>query len=102
MGEPRGNWLYPDGRKVLSSNYSHHGFYRSRDRSVVRLNWRENAIVTAAVIGQFCCKVPDATSNLVTICINVSNRTSPEMVSGDIDEHYKPTSTAPVTSISEG
>ena len=101
-GGPQGNWLYPNGSRVLSSRDSHHGFYRNRDRSVVRLNLK-NATVTA-VIGQFCCEVPDATSSPVTICINVSNSSnfsSPGMVS--VDEHCKlPTSTAPVTSISEG
>ena len=101
-GRPRGNWFYPNGSRVLSSKDSHHGFYRNRDRSVVRLNLRINATM-AAVTGQFCCKVPDATSNNVTICINVSDSTSLGMVSGD--EHCKlQTSTAPgpVASISEG
>ena len=66
----------------------------------MRLYWRKNA---TAVIGQFCCIVPDATHNLVTICINVSNSSnfsSPGLVSED--EYCKPTSTAieqPVTSI---
>ena len=104
-GGPRGNWFYPNGSRVLSSKDSHHGFYRNRDHSVVRLNLRKNATM-AAVTGQFCCEVPGATSNNVTICINVSNSgnyssRSPGMVSGD--EHCKlPTSTAPVASISEG
>jgi hypothetical protein len=89
-----GDWLYPNGSKVR--RYLDHGFYRNRDQSVVRLHWRENATVTA-LIGQFCCKVPDATSNLITICINVimsnsTNLSSPGLVSRD--EHCKPTSTA--------
>ena len=93
-----GDWFYPNGSAVetLENFNPDHGFYKNRDQSVLRLHWRENATM-AAVIGQFCCKVPDATSNLVIICINVSNNTSPRMVSGD--EHCKPTSTAPVTSI---
>ena len=100
-----GNWLYPDGSVVRTlatfNSRPDRGFYRNRDRSVVRLNRRKNATV-AAVIGQFCCKVPDATSSWVTICINVSNSgnfSSPGMASQD--EHCKPTltSSAPVTSI---
>ena len=102
-----GKWLYPNGKEVEILGHSDRIFYRNRARSVVRLNLRKNA-TTAAVTGQFCCKVPDATSSLVTICINVSdsgNYSSSGMVSQD--EHCKlPTSTAPgpspVTSISEG
>jgi hypothetical protein len=104
-GGSRGNWFYPNGNRVLSladsRSHSDHGFYRNRNQSVVRLNWRENATVTV-LIGQFCCEVPDATSNLVTICINVSNSTdfsSPGFVSRD--EHCKRISTAieqPITS----
>ena len=108
-GGPRGNWFYPNGSRILSSKDSYHGFYRNRDHSVVRLNLRKNATVTmAAEIGQFCCQVPDATNNNVTICINVSNVNSGNYSSSGIvsrDEHCKlPTSTAPgpVISISEG
>lgn len=95
-----GDWLYPNKSEVgILKFHPNDGFYRNRDRSVVRLHWRENF---TEVIGQFCCKVPDATSNLITICINVSNSgndSSPGLVSGD--ESCNPTSTAteqPVTS----
>lgn len=87
-----GDWFYPNGSKVRRY-LPDHGFYRSRDQSVVRLHWRKNATVTA-LIGQFCCKIPDATRNLITICINVINSTnlsSSGLVSRE--EHCKPTST---------
>ena len=105
-----GEWLYPDREEVETLEKSHpdHRFYRNRDRSVVRLNLRKNAAMAEVIIGQFCCKVPDATSSLVTICINVSdsgNYSSSGMVSQD--EHCKlSTNTAPgpgpVTSMNEG
>jgi hypothetical protein len=85
-----GDWLYPNGSEVRRYHLDR-GFYRNRDQSVVRLHWRKNATVTA-VTGQFCCKVPDATSNLITICISVSNSTNLSSSAGD--EYCKPTSTA--------
>ena len=65
-----GEWLYPDGNEVATGEMStqDQGFYKNRDRSVVRLHRREN--ITSPT-GEFCCEVPDATYTMVTVCINV-------------------------------
>ena len=101
-----GEWFYPNGDAVAVETYSYRGFYKDRDQSVVRLHRREDG---TAPIGQFCCKVPDATYEVVTICIDMSNSndsesdiSSPTLASGDEYCKQTPTSTAsqqPVTSI---
>ena len=87
-----GDWFYPGGVRIRSAGNTM--FYRNRDRSVVRLHRREN---TTAPIGLFCCKVPDATNENVTICINVTESnnyeySSPTMTPASV--YCKQTSTS--------
>ena len=100
---PLGDWFYPNETRILSDAV----IYRNRDRSVVRLHRREN---TTEPHGQYCCKVPDATYRLVTLCINVTmsnssesdNISSPTGASGNEYCEQTSTSTAsqqPVTRI---
>ena len=65
----RGNWFYPDGSTVERESASS-TFYRNRDTSRVRLNRRENI---TSPLGLFCCKVPDATYNVIRVCANIGN-----------------------------
>ena len=60
-----GDWYYPNGTRIVSGDM----FRRNRNRSVVRLH---RMVSITAPTGQFCCKVPDATYENVTICINVT------------------------------
>ena len=88
-----GNWFYSNGSAV---GVNDRGFFKNRDRSVMRLHRREN---TTAPTGQFCCKVPDATYKVVTICIDVimSNSSESENISSQTvvpeDEYCKQTLT---------
>ena len=87
-----GDWFYPDGVRIVSDDM----FYRNRNHSVVHLHRRED---TTAPTGQFCCKVPDATYKVVTICIDVimSNSSESENISSRTvvpeDEYSKRTLT---------
>ena len=70
-GSALGNWFYPNGSTVgIKSDNTSEGFYRNRGSSRVRLNRREN---TTSPLGLFCCKVPDATNNVIRICANIGN-----------------------------
>ena len=85
-----GDWYYPNGTRIVSDDM----FRRNRNRSVVRLHRREN---TTAPIGLFCCEVPDATNENVTICINVTESnnyeySSPTMTPASV--YCKQTSTS--------
>ena len=62
-----GVWLYPNGTDVLLPG-SGDDFYRNRNRSVVRLNRRNNAIFPT---GLYCCVVPDSTFTMQRVCANV-------------------------------
>ena len=92
-----GNWFYPNESAVgtLEHFSSDQGFYKNRDRSVVLLHRKGNITVPT---GQFCCDIPDATNEKVTICIDVINSnsiSSPVLTSGD--EYYKTSSTTNTT-----
>ena len=97
-----GDWFYPNGSNVGTlKSYPDRRIYKDRDHNVVRLHQRENVTET---IGQLCCKLPDATSKLVTLCINIINNnvSFQGLMSGA--EYCKQTSTStasqqPVTSI---
>ena len=101
-----GDWCDPSGS--ASDFYSYYrGFYKNRDRSVVRLHRRED---TTAPTGQFCCKVPNAAYKTVTIRIDVimsnssesENISSPTLASGNEYCEQTSASTAsqqPITSI---
>ena len=62
-----GVWLYPNRTDVQLKD-SGDKFYHNRDRSIVRLNRRDNAI---SPTGLYCCKVPDASNTLQRIYANV-------------------------------
>lgn len=93
-----GDWLYPNGSGVGTlKSYPDEGFYKNRNHSVVRLHRGENITMPT---GQFCCKVPDATHQMVTVCINVNNyNCSPPLTCyGDEQISVNPlTSTTPLT-----
>ena len=67
-GQALGNWFYPDGSPVGIRSDNTRGFYRNRDTSRVRLNRKEN---TTSPLGLFCCEVPDATYNVIRVCVNI-------------------------------
>ena len=62
-----GVWLYPNGTEVLIQSRGD-DFYRNRNRSVVRLNRRNDAI---SPTGLYCCVVPDSTFTMQRVCANV-------------------------------
>lgn len=68
-----GNWILPNGENVkcMSSESNTASFYGERDRSVVRL-WRRG---TPTESGLFCCRVPDSSHILITVCANIVNIT---------------------------
>ena len=65
-----GEWFYPNGSAVGVNDRE---FIKNRDRSVVLLHRRED---TTTSTGQFCCEVPDAAYENVTVCINVTESNS--------------------------
>ena len=92
-----GDWYYPGGVRIVSDTM----FHRNRDCSVVRLHWMVNI---TALIGLFCCEVPDATYENVTICINVTESnnyeySSPTMTPASVycKQTSSSMSTAPLT-----
>ena len=65
--EAQGAWHFPNGTTI--SNIEAGGdIYTSRGAGVVRLNRRNNA---TSPTGRFCCQVPNASSELVSVCINL-------------------------------
>ena len=65
-----GEWYFPDGSRVPVQG-SATSFYRNRgDSGTVGLNRINNNIVMPT--GRFCCKVPDATIALQTVCATIS------------------------------
>ena len=66
-----GEWIFPDGTTVPGPLGTPTTFYRNRgDDGTVNLN-RVNADVMMP-IGLFCCKVPNATDVLQSVCANIS------------------------------
>lgn len=70
VDESRGQWLFPDGTTIpLDSTQDKLDFSIERGSGFVRLNRKNNATSPS---GMFCCEVPDATSSLIQICININ------------------------------
>ena len=69
-GRVDGNWLFPNGSNVsLGSSQAGLDFSVERGLSVVHLNRKNNA---KSPTGMFCCKIPDATSTVVEVCIMIT------------------------------
>ena len=68
-GSSLGNWFFPNGTRVPSSD-SQWGFHRTRGQSVVRLQRRRGGVT-----GIYRCEIPDAMNVIQTIYIGVYNRT---------------------------
>ena len=66
-----GQWFYPNG-SLIGTKSDGQNFYVDRGPSVIRLNRRNNA---TSISGQFCCKVPDAASVSISVCVNVVGKT---------------------------
>ena len=64
-----GQWFFPDGSPVGDLEDGKH-LYVTRGASVVRLNRRNNA-ASPTQAGEFCCQIPNSSSNIVRICVNV-------------------------------
>ena len=69
-----GEWYFPDRIRVQPLIYYHNGsksFYRSRGRDdgTVNLNRASTNIITPT--GLFCCKLPNATDVITTLCANI-------------------------------
>ena len=63
-----GGWYFPNGDLVLEYYYSSSYFRRggSINNAAVSLNRHRNVM---SPTGQFCCKVPDATYIIQTLCV---------------------------------
>ena len=66
-GTPLGNWSFPDGSVVRSSNFEG-DIYITRGPSVVRLNRRNDA---QSPTGVYRCEVVDARGNTQTILVDL-------------------------------
>lgn len=64
-----GEWYYPNGT-IVSRSTEGLDFFRTRGSQSVILNRRNDA---QSPIGQYCCKVPDASQTTQIICINITS-----------------------------
>ena len=68
-----GEWLYPDGRMVPIMTpalpATAEPYYRNRGTSLIRLNRRPNQGLSVMYTGVYCCKIPDQTNVMQTLCV---------------------------------
>ena len=79
-----GEWYFPN-RTMVSGQSNSPSFYRNRgmDDGTVNLN-RINANVMMPT-GLFCCKVPDGTGIVQTVCVTIILPPNPEAISQEVD-----------------
>ena len=64
-----GEWIYPNGTRVLSQYYGLE-FYRIRDNNGSVILNRVNS-TTMSLSGRFCCMLPDARGFEQALCANI-------------------------------
>ena len=64
-----GQWFYPNGSAVRLKA-DNQTFYMSADSERVRLH-RSDYHDASYPTGLFCCELPDATSKIIRICVNI-------------------------------
>ena len=73
-GPAKGNWFFPDGTTVHSSN-EQWNFHRNRGKMMVLMNRRRGG-----VDGIYRCEIPDSMNDTQTIYIGVYNISTGEFV----------------------
>ena len=63
-----GQFYYPNGTQVRIKLHGD-GFYRNRDRQLIRLNRRDG---TTSPVGKYRCEIPDASGEMKNIYINLN------------------------------
>ncbi len=70
-GEALGDWIGPDRNSV--SEISDEGFYVTRERNSITINYRSNTCSTV-MGGLYCCRIPRAGGITRKFCVNVQGK----------------------------
>ena len=63
-----GDWLFPNGTRIVRKRVTGDGFYNTRFHQVLRL-YRNDGIQTP--LGRYCCRIPDSGGEIRTFCANL-------------------------------